>query len=343
MSLKTLLWAGYQLFNMLSRPIVLPLKLCHSNQNVQLQEPSTRSTFVKYFRLRADVTKRLSSAARERRTSTARITVTHVLSAAMLCVGDILLRSAVPSADSQVLKQRLLLAVDLRNFARTAMGEDFTHGTVACASGALDYLLAPTPALTRLSSEWAQTLMQDCLSADTEWHPPAMSEELQEEFWQLATQCCQRSERLLRGCDFVPESVRLFDIGMKLQEAGVADIFRATDVDACSPKTLGRGYTCGVSNMGVLRTARSVGRDSAHLEESKQVPREGNVDREKGKVRVQEAYFATSHASNGVLFQLSCMTVDDALCGCLQFTSPITTEAEAETFLALLTGILNSL
>jgi hypothetical protein len=261
----------------------------------------------------------------------------------MLCVGDILLRNVVPSADSQVLKQRLLLAVDLRNFARPAMGEDFTHGTLACASGAVDFLLAPTPALTRLFSEWVQSVISDRPSADTERHAPAMSEELQEQFWRLATQCCQRSERLLRKCDFVPESVRLFDIGMKLQEAGVADIFRATDMDASSPKTLGRGYTCGVSNMGVLRTERGVTLDSARSEESKHVPREGHTDGEKGEVRVQEAYFATSHARNGVLFQLSCMTVDDALCGCLQFTSPITTEVEAETFLALLTGILNSL
>lgn len=68
---------------------------------------------------------------------------------------------------------------------------------------------------------------------------------------------------------------------------------------------------------------------------------------------VEEAYFATSHARNGVLFQLSCMTVKDMvgdgsgtsgrLCGCLQFTDPITSAEEADYFVEKLLFILKNI
>jgi hypothetical protein len=302
---------------------------------------------VKHFRLSVDATRRLSALARERRTSSARITVTHVLSAAMICVSDLVLRGCVTEVSGGThprLTQRILLAVDLRNFAHNSAGEDFTRGTVACASGAVDYLLTPSQALSRHSREWAQFVVgHPPLLRDLSQRARELSEELREELWLLAAECCKRSESLLRTCRFVPESVRLFDMGMKLQRAGVADIFRATDMDAHSLNTLGRGYTCGVSNMGVMRTVQMMSNIPPPSGAHRPPVKDPSLSAEQGNVRVTEACFATSHARNGVLFQLSCMTVDEALCGCLQFTSPITTEEEAETFLVLLEKLLNNL
>ena len=138
--------------------------------------------------------------------------------------------------------------------------------------------------------------------------------------------------------EFVPESVRLFGFGMD----SVVDILKAVELDARSRSTLGRGFTTGVSNMGIV--------------EFDQIPRD-SVDRSKSQaslssssklndLAVENGYYAVSHGRNGVLCLLSTMTINGRFSGCLQFTNPLVTEEEAdfvsENLQSLLTTIIHS-
>ena len=128
------------------------------------------------------------------------------------------------------------------------------------------------------------------------------------EFWSLAQQC--RREYLdFVDQGFVPESVRLFDLGMKAVE-----ILDVVEKEADNPKTLGRAYTCGVSNMGVFKYPVEYATHSG------------------GSARLQGVYYATSHSLTGSLYQLSCGTVGGALCLTFQFPHPIVSAKDANAF-----------
>jgi hypothetical protein len=120
--------------------------------------------------------------------------------------------------------------------------------------------------------------------------------------------------------DLVPESVRLFGIGME-----VVDILQAVEIDARSG-SLGRGFSTGVSNMGIVDLSPKEMVDGERGDK----PSVPSVGVGVGGVAVRRGYYATSHARNGVLCQLSSMTIDGALNGCLQFTSPLTSPDEAD-------------
>ena len=117
------------------------------------------------------------------------------------------------------------------------------------------------------------------------------------------TQCCS-----LMHAPPATQSVRLFGLGMRY-----ADILSVVEAEARNPDTLGRGYTCGVSNVGVFSPPA----------DAKLAPK---------ALRAVAGYYGTSHARSGVYCLLSSITVDGALCGCLQFTAPITPRAEAAAF-----------
>mmetsp|Transcript_9580 Transcript_9580/g.15916 ORF Transcript_9580/g.15916 Transcript_9580/m.15916 type:complete len:197 (+) Transcript_9580:2268-2858(+) len=144
------------------------------------------------------------------------------------------------------------------------------------------------------------------------------------EFWKLANKCQQQAHKIIEEYDLVPESVRLFGLGMD----SPIDILQAVEIDARSAASFGRGFSCGVSNMGVVDFPNSQKQQQQHQQQRQQVGVEdvGSA----AAVSVKEAYYATSHGRNGVMYQLSCMTIDNALCGCLQFTSPLVTEEEAD-------------
>ena len=124
-----------------------------------------------------------------------------------------------------------------------------------------------------------------------------------EEVLKLSEACKATGNLIIKDWEFVPESVRLFGIGMK-----VADILRVVELEAKNSASMGRGYSCGVSSMGVC--------DMGDDQRLKLLPSQG--------------YYATSHARNGVLVLLSCMTIDGSFCGCMQFTEPLVNKNEAE-------------
>jgi len=158
---------------------------------------------------------------------------------------------------------------------------------VSCAGGAMDYMV-------RLGANTNRRLKEDT-SFDAE-------------FWYLAQQC--RKEYLdFVNQGFVQESVRLFDLGMKAIE-----ILEVVEKEADNPRTLGRAYTCGVSNMGIFQYPLEYAASSGTM------------------VHLREVYYATSHGLTGSLYQLSCGTVGKAMCLTFQFPHPIVRSEDTQEF-----------
>eukprot|EP01039_Chlorochromonas_danica_P006369 gene6369-7022_t len=225
LSWRTLLWAGYQLFNLLSRPRVTPAKCGAPLERVR--DPAQRFTFCRFVDLTAEEVRGLQRTAKARGLS-----LTHLLSAAVLVVTQSLVTVASDKDFSPTLL-RFLLSVGLRPYGVDRRQQDFTDGTVACAAGAVDYL-AWLPPSTLLPLPPSTSPLS----------PAAISNTFLESFWSLASFCQESSQRLLSSWQVVPESVRLFDLGYQL-----VDIPQAVERDAHGA-SFGRGYSCGLSNMG---------------------------------------------------------------------------------------------
>eukprot|EP00640_Fibrocapsa_japonica_P000357 CAMPEP_0113937282 /NCGR_PEP_ID=MMETSP1339-20121228/3936_1 /TAXON_ID=94617 /ORGANISM="Fibrocapsa japonica" /LENGTH=551 /DNA_ID=CAMNT_0000939987 /DNA_START=116 /DNA_END=1771 /DNA_ORIENTATION=- /assembly_acc=CAM_ASM_000762 len=128
------------------------------------------------------------------------------------------------SPKSQLYK--FLLSVDLRRFGDSS-GADWTKGAVACAGGAVDFVV---PVTEKAASEF--------LHGDSTQ---------MKGFWDLARTCRKEALEFI-GTNFVRETVAMFDWGMKY-----VDIGEIMNDEADSKKALGRLFTCGVSNMGVYK------------------------------------------------------------------------------------------
>lgn len=185
-----------------------------------------------------------------------------------------------------------------------ASAADWEDGAVASAAGAMDYLaLVPAGSGDRLLSS------------------PSSSSTL-EAFWALAGRCRGSLDAFVRG-GFVRESVALFDWGMRAIELN-----EVVEQEAENGRTLGRAYTCGVSNMGVFGFGF------------------GGERRQEGAVVAYGAHalaglhYATSSSLTGTLYQLSCGTVGGALCLTLHFASPLVDRATARAFADALVRVL---
>lgn len=116
-----------------------------------------------------------------------------------------------------------------------------------------------------------------------------------------------------------------------------AEILPMVEADAASD-SLGRGYSCGVSNVGLTKYPSSS--PSATSTSSRSIV-------------VDQVYYATSHARNGVLCQLSVESplakqkekedVKPKLCGCLQFPEPIVTQKQSQEVKKTLINILKNI
>ena len=107
-----------------------------------------------------------------------------------------------------------------------------------------------------------------------------------------------------------------------------ATILPLVENDASSD-TLGRGYSCGVSNVGLVDFDSNSDGDSVS----------------DGSVSVEEVYYGTSHSRNGVLCQLSVQTpaTTGMMCCTLQTPEPLVTINQAisvkEYFMNLIESI----
>lgn len=303
---STLGWSLFQMYNSLQMPAMLPQHISGGTKKSDPAyfEPDNRETFCEYLGFSSELVTKLRERCRERG-----ITVTSALSAAMLSVTSHAIQTLGAGEDGESLseeKLRFLLSVDLRPYGSEG-GADWTGGTVACAAGAVDYVVQVTKSVTA-----ASVGMQKQQGSSLE------------DVWMLAARCQQRSDDIISKKRWVPDSVRLFGFGMRY-----AQILPLVENDARSTGTLGRGFSCGVSNMGLARF------DSA--------------DSKGGLLGVKRVHYGTSHARNGVLCQLSCMSVaspgeaGSPFYGTLQFTHPLISREEAAGMRARLESLVTSL
>lgn len=290
LNLNTIRWAILQLWNSLQNPIVLPFHIMKKLKNdesfaLQVCEPINRSTATQFFTLSKEDSTKFFIACKEHN-----CTVTNTLSAIILCLTALLME---PSNES-VLKLRFLLSVGLRKFGYKNGSIDWTNETVCSAAGAIDYVV-----------DVSRTARRELLSESSSNYNA---------FWELTKICQKVSKRMIETNEFIPESVQLFDFGMN-----AVDIFKAVDLESKSMKTLGRGYSCSVSNVGQL-----------------------NI-KDIGSFKATSIYYATSQSCSGVLVQLSCMTMNGKFFGCLQFLDPIISQEEMQVFKIRFKEILQKL
>lgn len=305
-NLLTLLWSLLQLYNSLTFPAMLPFRLDpvkreNVNEYNSYGDPNKRTTFLKVINISPEETKALVDICRERG-----VKVTYALSAAMLLATSAYIQENGNDSLLQDLKLRFLLSVGLRPYASKSYKEsnaknnddDFTDGTVACAAGAIDYIMKISSKSTSSAQSWT--------GSDSEIN----------DLFEIAKTSKALAEATLQ---FVPESVRLFGLGMQY-----VDILRVVEMDAKNTNTMGRGFSCGVSNMGIVKLNKAHNDDGDHL-------------------FVKAGYYGTSHSRNGVLCQLSCMTINNSFQGCLQFTHPLISYDEADIFTKRFERIIRSI
>ena len=127
------------------------------------------------------------------------ITVTQFFSALMLYVTDAIIINEKATGDNNLSRKlRFLLSVGLRPFGTDGISKDWTGGTIACAGGALDFVITIKG--------------KNILVADGQIE--IVHGALPEAFVNTAKLCRDKAKNLFdRG--FVQESVRLFGLGMK--------------------------------------------------------------------------------------------------------------------------------
>ena len=125
------------------------------------------------------------------------------------------------------------------------------------------------------------------------------------------------------------------------------DILQAVEIAGNNKLTLGREYSCGVSNVGVvmLNKENKLNKDKKENKNNifsnifSKVIRNSASD----VLAPIAAYYGTSHSRNGVLCQLSCQTLDGELFGCLQFPDPIISQSNAKIYCQKLIDFLENL
>lgn len=346
---NTINWAAFQLWNLLQNAACVPYNVINSVRRKDpdskvFTDPDTRETICEPFKIQEDTMSSLRGLCREEG-----VTVTHILSAVMLAVTAAVIQEPLgPGLDFTDTKLRFLLSVDLRPFAVNseafrppATAEDWTGGTVACAAGAVDYIIDVPPALAVIGSKPISE--EDVLS--TMPKTSFLSKVCKEKLWYLARESQEQAEQLTKQKNYVPESVRLFGLGMQY-----AEILQTVEADAKNEETLGRGFSCGVSNMGLAKFYT-----------------EANTNTQK-VLSVKEAYYGTSHSRNGVLCQLSCMSIandisededgkpiaevsvttqkksdENVFCGNMQFPAPIVSRQQATSIKNRVIDIIEAL
>ena len=329
----TLLWSMYQLFNSLCFASTVPKQLRQRiKRNPEMYkrftDPDQRSTFCEFISLNSNQTSHMVQRSKEKGVS-----VTHTVSAAVLIATALLLQQNTEeqegkegrAIDLDDLTLRFLLSVGLRPYGvGKTDGLDWTGGTVACAGGAIDYIIrlqsdsyAPfVPFFTGLEDNSTSSSSTSSSSSSSGKSDPAFPSiiTVPDSFWTTAKQSQELSRALIK-LGFVPESMRLFNLGMDL-----VDILQAVELEARNPSSLGRGFTCGVSSVGVVSFTPANG------------------------LAVKEVYYGTSHGRNGVTCLLSCLTVNkDTFTGCLQFPAPIVDRSTAKRVRQTIEAILSNL
>jgi hypothetical protein len=347
-SWKTFKWSIFQLQNQAAKAIILPSNVIKNLQSDPLANiekylnPDNRRTFLEYFDLTKEETTALRVACRSNG-----VTITMALSAAILCLTSSFFQNNVDENGVKealaTKKLRFLLSVGLRSYGmldmtdtipsvisstfndkkmnkdiKNSVLDDWTGGTVACASGAVDFVVTVPGSITNETRNIYDRIKISNENKDFDTIV-ALDKEAWVDIWNIAKVCKEKAKQIIEGENFIPESVRLFGLGMKY-----VDILKVVEEEARNPVTIGRGYSCGVSNVGIADLPKiPLGKSN--------------------NFRVVKGYYGTSHARNGVYCLLSSITIEDSLCGCLQFTSPLISVEDAKLFKDCLVEIIRGI
>ncbi|CAJ1414927.1 unnamed protein product [Effrenium voratum] len=209
-----------------------------------------------------------------------------VATAALLAASDV----GSDDLDFAYEAYRLLLGVDMRRFAPDG---DWTQGTLAYASGALDFTLRLLP---KSGEAFAQEHGNQSLRSRVGGVP----------FWDLARAAASAIRAWVQK-GYAAESTRLFDYGIKFLR--MDNIIRETAND---PSNLGRAYSVTVSNAGVFGLG----------------PQKGRY----GKLRLDKVFFGISTAVSGSMVSASCLTVNGNFQLTAHSASPIMNRSDLEAF-----------
>lgn len=204
---------------------------------------------------------------------------------------------------------------------------DWTRGAVMCAVGSIDYIVAvPVKAVLHAREIYNQLRSPDLSINRVEI---AMSGEAVEdldknpEFWVLAKECRAHTKALVEN----NLGEHLLYTEFMLKQANLEDTIAA---EAANPLTMGRTYHCSVSNVGIAKI-KSVNSTNDLDDDDSVVP---------PILKLRDAYFTSGSAFNGFYCTVYSMTVEDSLCLCLNFTSPVSSREEGlffkDCFLAML-------
>lgn len=282
------------------RPLVVPTLPATGNRKllmpVSVDEESVfsvekRRNLVSLRKLPAEVLNQLRQRCRENN-----VTVSMAVAAAtLLAISDL----GHDQLDYGYEIYRLLLSVDMRRFAPKG---DWTGGTVAYASGALDFTARVLPGSATAFAEEFE-------------NPSSRSPIGGVPFWELAAAAADATNSWVEK-GYAAESTRLFDLGTRMLRMENIIYENAHD-----PSTLGRAYSVTVSNVGLYE--------------------HGSADATYGSLQLQGIYFGISQAVTGSMTAVSCLTVAGELhltaIGATPFVNRSDLDAFAEAMIRSLT------
>jgi hypothetical protein len=216
------------------------------------------------------------------------ISVTNALTAAVTLTSTDFIDNGAETKQSR--NYKVLQSLDMRRFGEQLDGGD----TVACMAGSMDLLHGPLP------DRSGQALRRN------------PTKERLADFWNLAREGKKQTEDFIAS-DGPRHAVRVFDFAMS-----ISDMNNLVHLTSQSKDSKGRAYSAGVTNAGVFDRQPAFQRES----ESEQTSLKANH----GRFKVEDVFFATSHARTGCLYQLSCLTVGGELKLTFHPASPIISE-----------------
>jgi hypothetical protein len=236
------------------------------------------------------------------------VTMSNVLSAAIAFTSSDFIDGGNDDANKER-NYKVLQSLDMRRFGSGLDNCD----SVACMAGSHDLMLGPLPDK----------------SGDRLRQAPTM--DLQRQFWDLVKESKQQTLDFIES-EGPQEATRVFDFAMT-----ISDMNNLVYLSAQSKESLGRAYSAGIVNAGVFERQKAVQRESDADTSRK------SLVAQHGRFKVEEIYFATSHARSGCLYQASCLTVNNELKCTFHPADPIvnseTNSRFADAFVELLETI----
>jgi hypothetical protein len=214
--------------------------------------------------------------------------MTNALSAAVTLTASDFIDNGMEKGESR--NYKVLQSLDMRRF-----GEQLDKcETVACMAGSMDLLHGPLP-------DKSGQALRDNPSAENLY-----------QFWKLALEGKEQTAAFIES-DGPRHAVRVFDFAMS-----ISDMNNLIHLTAQSKDSQGRAYSAGISNVGVYDRQKAVRRRDDTEREPLQISH--------GRYKVEEVFFATSHARTGCLYQVSCLTVDGEMQCTFHPASPVVSE-----------------